>query len=47
MDEDHILYEMFLELMAKVNANVPGGCIQIISHPLHNTDTEETTTHKR
>lgn len=52
MDEDDILYEMFLELTAKLDADDPDGRMRILSqNPRYAEDnepaTEKSTTHKR
>jgi len=52
MDEDDILYEMFLELTAKLDANDPVGRMRILSqNPRYAEDDEPTAvksiTHKR
>ena len=52
MDEDDILYEMFLELTATLDADDPDGRMRILSqNPRYTEDDEPTTaksiTHKR
>jgi phage repressor protein C with HTH and peptisase S24 domain len=52
MDEDNVIYEMFLELTAKLDVNDPDGRMRILSqNPRHAEDDEPTTaksiTHKR
>jgi hypothetical protein len=52
MDEDDILYEMFLELTAKLDAYDPDGRMRILGqNPRYAEDDEPTTaksiTHKR
>ena len=44
MDEDDILYEMFLELMAKLEADDPDGRMRILSqNPRYAEDDLQTT----
>lgn len=52
MDEDTDIYDMFLELMAKLDADDPEGRMRILSkNPRYSEDSEPATqkniTHKR
>lgn len=46
MDEDDILYEMFLELKAKLDADDPDGRMRILSQNPRYTEDEELQTTK-